>query len=442
MDKKDVAGLNINSLNKPELLALILQRIKAKNKTWLTTIYSEFLYTALKNPDVMQTLNNADIAIPDGIGIFWAKRFLEIPLTGKNYWLKIVRAIWQAKYSLAAILFYPKWIKRAFPEKIVGADLVWDITKLAEDNNLKIYLLGGYGDTPKIVSEKLHAEYPKLNAINYSNKNPGDPSVIDDVNKLSPDILLVAFGPIKQEKWIFANRDKLPSVRLFIGVGGSFDYIAGKRMSPPRWVRKVGLEWLWRLLTQPQRFFRIVNATFGLVKTLIRYKIFTFMPLRKNVVSIILNSQKQILIFERAKYDQRWEIKRSEEYKSYWQFTQGGIDGNESALEAAKRETKEETGIHSLKYITASAKKNVYKFRNGIRPLFINRKYQFSGQTQDILYFKFTGQDEEIKLDQRELINFKWIDPDRLTKDIHPERLTLAKIVSQDLKEMSEKGII
>jgi len=155
---------------------------------------------------------------------------------------------------------------KSFPEKIVGAGLILDIAKLARDNNLSVYLLGGYADTPKIVAEK-------LNATLYSNKNPGDASVIEDINESNPDILLVAYGPIKQEKWIYENLPKLTSVKLVIGVGGSFDYIAGKRLSPPKWMRKIGLEWLWRLITQPQRIKRIWQATFSLIYNVIKYKV-------------------------------------------------------------------------------------------------------------------------------------------------------------------------
>ncbi len=270
--KLDIAGLKIDSLNKQELLDLMLERIKTNQKTWVTTVYSEFLYAGLKGPTIMEMLNKADIAVPDGIGIFWAKRYLSLCLTVKNYWLKILQAFWQAKYSLLAILLYPRWIKSAFPEKIVGADLVWDIAKMAGDNDLSIYLLGGFGNTPNIVNSKLKAQNPKLKTAGCSNKNPDDISLINDINQSAPDILFVAYGPIKQEKWIYENLSKLPSVKLAMGVGGSFDYIAGKRLAPATIIRKIGLEWLWRLFTQPHRIRRISNATFGLIFRLIKYK--------------------------------------------------------------------------------------------------------------------------------------------------------------------------
>ena len=205
MEKIDIAGLKINAITKQELLDSLSQRIQSNQKTWVTTVYSEFLYAGLKDPKIMELLNQADIAVPDGIGIFWAHRFLSIPLTAKNYWLKILQALWQVKYSLVAILFYPKYIhstlsdgrekvrnsdfqnnednegRQKLGEKIVGADLIWDIAKKAAAQNLSIYLLGGFGDTPELVAEKLAKDinlgrivYLSLNIAGYSNKNPND----------------------------------------------------------------------------------------------------------------------------------------------------------------------------------------------------------------------------------------------------------------------------
>ena len=92
MEKVDVAGLKIDALSKNQLLESALFRIKSAQKTWITTVYSEFLHAALREPDVLAMLNKADIAVPDGIGIFWARKFLQIPLRPKNYWLMILQA--------------------------------------------------------------------------------------------------------------------------------------------------------------------------------------------------------------------------------------------------------------------------------------------------------------------------------------------------------------
>ena len=460
----------MDAITKIDLLEQIGNRIQAGQKTWVTTVYSEFLFAGLKDPKIMAILNQADFAVPDGIGIFWARKFLLTPLTAKNYWLKILQALWQIKYSLAAIIFYPKWIKTldAEPssakasegsrynenkswEKIVGADLIWDIAKKAAAQSLSIYLLGGFGETPKLVAEKLSKDintgrrvYLSLNIAGYSSKNPDDSSIINDINQANPDILLVAFGPLKQEQWIFQNRGKLPSVKLFMGLGGTFDYIAGKQPSPPSLIRKIGLEWLWRLFTQPHRIKRIWNATFGLMVMLLRYKVFSSLGYRQNVVSVILKSKNQILIGKRSSIGRH--LKDVGEYEKvkfqdYWQLPQGGVNAQEDTVDAAQRETFEELGIKNIRYLETSPQKKFYAWNTPLRPLWFN-EYHFVGQEQSIVYFKFQGIDSEIKIAQEEFEKFRWVEIGDLDKRVHPERLSLAKIIQKDLKKMTEKGII
>lgn len=437
MPKIDIAGLKIDAFAKPELLTLLRSCLTANRKIWLTTLYSEFLHAALRNPKIMEMLNRTDIAIPDGIGIFWAKRFLDIPLIAKNYWLKILQAYWQALRTLIVLPFDQH-------QTIPGSELIWDITRLAAENNLSIFLLGGFGDTPKIVADKLISQYPNILISRYSNKNPDDDSIIEDIQKVRPDILFVAYGPIKQERWIFEHRDKLPA-KLLMGVGGSFDYIASKRLNPPRWMRKIGLEWLWRLFTQPHRIKRIHNATLGLILMLVRYKIFNSLSLRRNVAVVILNKNNAILTCQRKPTNFHIDIINwinSEERQNYWQFPQGGIDEKENLVEAAKREAYEETGLKKLELITVSPNTHTYIWNNALRKFWKNRFYQNRGQTQNIVYFKYSGDDNDIKVDNHEFINFRWINLNDLENTLHPERLTLTKIVQNDLKEMREKGII
>ncbi len=451
VNKVDIAGLKIDSTTKADLLEQLAARIKSNQKTWVTTPYSEFLHAGLMDSRVMDVLNQADFAVADGIGMFWAKKYLEIPLTAKSYWGKILQAIWQIKYSLAAILFYPKWIKSVLPEKISGSDLIWDLTKLAADNNLSVYFLGGFGDTSEIASKKISTrinhgrDFSKyLKIAGWSNKNSADPTIIDDINKTSPDILFVAFGPIKQEKWILQNLPKL-NFKLAIGLGGTFDYLAGKQPQPPQFIRKIGMEWLWRLFTQPKRYKRIYNATLGLASALLRYKIFLHLPYRKNVVSVVINQKNEVFI---AKFNPEKKVLRTlgyarDNYNNFWQLPQGGMEGNENAIEAAKRELEEETAMHSVRYLKTSEKTYSYQWEDSAqRPLFVKKRYQYRGQSQHVVYFKFFGDEKEINLDTDELVDYKWVSLENLVTAVHPQKQQVATIALQDLKEMQEKAII
>lgn len=444
MDKIDIAGLKIDAISKQEFLNVLQSRMTVEQKTWATTPYSEFLHAALLDPKVLDVLNQADFAVPDGIGLFWAKRFLEIPLTAKSYWGKIFQALWQIKYSLAAIIFYPRWIKSALPEKISGADLIWDLAELAAKNNWSIYLLGGFNDTSAKAAKQLRNYCEKTHNLQLttynSSKNPDDPTIIQDIKNANPDLLFVAFGPIKQEQWIAKNLPNLP-VKLAAGLGGTFDYIAGKQPQPPGFLRQAGLEWLWRLFTQPRRYKRIYNALFGLANSLVKYKIFNDLPLRPNVVIVILNTENKILVCKRRpgdikQYFTRHFLKQLNT-SNYWQLPQGGRDLKENLVEAARREAKEETGLENLQFTRISDKTNTYFWDSATRTFWGNRNYLYSGQKQNFVYFKLFGNDSEIKLENKELVNYKWVSIKDLAKTVHPERLAIAKIVQEDLKNLA-----
>ncbi len=443
----DVAGLKVNTITKKELLASIESRIAANKRTWITTVYSEFLYSALENKQNKDMLNQADISVPDGIGIIWAHKFLSIPLSFKHYSMIFLQCLWQTFYSLLAILFNRKWIMKNFPEKIekiTGADLIWDLTKMASENNLAVYLLGGFDKTPQMVAKKLSTQHSALSTIYYSNKNPEDDSIINGINNAKPDILLVAYGPIKQEQWINENLSRITSVKLAVGLGGTFDYIAGKQIPPPLFLRKTGLEWLWRLFTQPHRIKRIFRATFGLISKLIIYKIYTTFPLRNNVVSIIVNKEGKVLVCKRNPNPPKThkigepDIKK---FENYWQLPQGGADQNKKAEAEARRETLEETGLQNLKHIQTLTNQHQYNFSLSWQRIFY-KNYHFRGQNQHLIFFKHEGKDNEMKLDQIEFVDYKWLSIDGLLKIIHPEKKLLAEIVFNHLKEMQQKGII
>src|SRR6185295_7779858 len=102
------------------------------------------------------------------------------------------------------------------------------------------------------VKRELLKRHPKLILVGVSGKGPEDPQVLREITEAKPDLLFVAYGPIRQDVWIAEHLPDLP-VSLAIGLGGTFDYIAGIRKAPPRFIRSTGLEWLYRLFTQPSR---------------------------------------------------------------------------------------------------------------------------------------------------------------------------------------------
>ena len=149
-----------------------------------------------------------------------------------------------------------------------------DLISLAAKNNWKVFLLGGLGDEAELAAKKLkipNSEFqiqafkgPKLD----NNAEPISKidrklqfEAIDKINKFKPQLLFVAFGNPKQEIWIHKNYSRL-AIGGAMAVGGAFRYTAGQSSLPPKWMADLGLEWLWRFITEPHRISRIFNAVF------------------------------------------------------------------------------------------------------------------------------------------------------------------------------------
>ncbi len=293
--KIDVLGVKIDALTKTEVIKLIQERLDGGQSAFLVTPYSESIVKAQKDEEFRRILNSADFALPDGIGILWAANFLESRTTnhesrathspfssmrrGRLGGGRILKALGQLIYSLAAIIFNPSYIRSPIPEKISGSEFVWDLTKLAAENNYSVFLLGGFGDTPELVASTLAAKYPNLKISGtLAPPSPGDLSArasqwqaggeggeeVEKINSSGADFLFVALGPVAQEKWIYQNLPNL-RVKLAIGLGGTFDYLAGKRPYRAQFWASKGLEWLWRLATQPWRAARIFKGVLGLI---------------------------------------------------------------------------------------------------------------------------------------------------------------------------------
>lgn len=287
MFKTNLAGLNVDSVTRVELLAAVRKRVAQGQTTFIVTPYSEFLCSGLRDPRLFDLFNKADFAVPDGVGLFWAAAFLKLPLTRIRHWARVTQAVWQALSTLLAIVLRPGLMQSVFPERIPGSTLVWDLAEIAAQESWSVYLLGGFGNTPARAAARLKGRFPNLRIAGCSNKDPEDPTIVEDIAKTAPEFLFVAYGPVRQERWITAHLALL-RVPLAIGLGGTFDYLAGNVPVPPLYVRQAGFEWLYRLLTQPHRYRRVFNAFFGLIFAMVKYKISTtstIAPFRNSAAS-------------------------------------------------------------------------------------------------------------------------------------------------------------
>ncbi|HRY36314.1 MAG TPA: WecB/TagA/CpsF family glycosyltransferase [Candidatus Magasanikbacteria bacterium] len=155
--------------------------------------------------------------------------------------------------------------------RITGVDFMIEICKISAEKNINVYLLGsGNDEVVKKTAENLQIQIPGLEITGYnkgiqinsilSYDKEENERTIQSINESKAGILFVAFGMNKQERWISENLSKMPNIKIAMGVGGSFDYLSGTVRRAPCFLRKIGLEWLYRLIKQPSRIQRIWNA--------------------------------------------------------------------------------------------------------------------------------------------------------------------------------------
>ncbi|MDD4901131.1 MAG: WecB/TagA/CpsF family glycosyltransferase, partial [Patescibacteria group bacterium] len=224
----------------------------------------------------------------------------------------------------------------------------------------------------------------------------------------------------------------IPSAKVGLSVGGSFDYLTGKVRRAPRGLRRLGLEWLWRLFKQPRRWRRIYRAT---VIFPWRFLIFFFiLPMfyRPNIACLLFkrdHGQYKILVVERIGE------------RGHWQLPQGGTDGEGLAV-AGVRELEEE--INTANFKAVAVFRNLYTYRSdknlekqGIRT---KNPRGYKGQRQSLFIAEFTGSDSDIKMNPWEHAGWRWVEAEKLVATVHPIRQAAAKIFMEKFWEMIKKN--
>ncbi len=227
----NILGVRVDTLNRTDALAQVADFLASGEGHTIFTPNPEMLVDAQKDSYFKEVLNAGDLNLCDGKGIALV-----------------------AKTPI---------------ERIPGVDFMVDMCELAEKEGRTVYLLGsGFRSVVQGCKEKLLERFPNLRIVGI---HPGptigqvipeeNDAIIEDIIMTAPDVLFVALGHGKQEKWIYGFLPDLPSVRVAMGVGGSFDFISGKIKRAPAIFRRLGLEWLYRLIREPRRIKRIWKAT-------------------------------------------------------------------------------------------------------------------------------------------------------------------------------------
>ncbi|MGG0787712.1 WecB/TagA/CpsF family glycosyltransferase [Peribacillus simplex] len=204
---------------------MIYPRLMNQEKTFIVTANPEIVEYANEHQDYKDIIISADYITPDGVGIIMAS----------------------------------KWLNQPLQERITGFDLMNELFRVADEKALKVYLLGAEENVIEAAALKVKELYPGLELVGY---NHGYIDIKDDalpksIAELEPDIILTALGFPRQEKWV-SKHYALFNKGLFMGVGGSFDVLAGKVNRAPVFWQKMRLEWLYRLIQQPSRWKRML----------------------------------------------------------------------------------------------------------------------------------------------------------------------------------------
>lgn len=209
-----------------DVIDVVRERLQGKLSTQIVTVNAEFVMIARKNPRFRAVLAHAVVATPDGAGVVWAARRKGSSIT----------------------------------RRVGGSDLIWSLSRQAAADGHKIFLLGAGEGVAAAAARKLQDEIPELaiGGTYAGSPNPAlEDSIVDLVRMSGAQILFVAYGAPHQDLWIARNLARSGAI-VGMGVGGSFDYLAGTARRAPVWMQDLGLDWLWRLIRQPWRWRRML----------------------------------------------------------------------------------------------------------------------------------------------------------------------------------------
>ncbi len=387
----NLLGTNVSTFDRAALNKKI-DDFLAAGQHYLVTINPEIILASHHDEEYFYVLNKSDLAPADGFGLV---------LAGLLAGVKIPR--------------------------ITGADLVPELLAKVERENLPVSILNWHAglSSASDLQKMLMAKWPKLRfQIVDTEKTIHLPEeILASLNNFAPRLLLCSFGAPFQEKVIYHNIQKIPSLNLAIGIGGALDFLTKKAIRAPKIFQRLGLEWFWRLLRQPKRIKRIWRATAVFFWEVILWRFVRPHVYRPNVSCMLVRRGEggwEVLIVER------------QEPRGHWQLPQGGTDG-EPIIKAGLRELREETKVKEVK--VRGVLKNAYKYRfqKGDYRGIVNKTekhYDYRGQKQSFLIAEMLNPQEEVGLNFWDHAAYRFVPLENLAQEVHPAR-----------REMTEKFV-
>lgn len=234
MQKETYFGIGVSPLSYEDILTDIDIRMQQNLKSTIIAVNPEKVMAAEKNEQLRDLINNSTYGIPDGVGILLASKLKKGNITSR----------------------------------VTGVDMMDRLLQSAAEKGYRVFMYGAKEEVVAKAKANIEAKYPKIIISGYENGYVQDPAVVvKKINDAQADILFVAMGSPKQELWIREHMNEV-SAKVFQGVGGSFDVFAGHVKRAPEFYRKLGLEWLYRLMKEPSRFKRQLALPKFLIKVI------------------------------------------------------------------------------------------------------------------------------------------------------------------------------
>ena len=223
--KTDIMGIAFDNVTMQQALEKAGEILAGDKTCYAVTPNAEIAYEALRDESLRALLNEADLVLPDGAGVVLASKILKTPLQ----------------------------------QKVAGVDFADGLLGMLAQNGKSVYLLGSKPGIAELAAEKMREKHPGLTICGMHDGYFKDEAlVIAAINEAKPDVLFVCLGAPKQERFMHDHRAEL-NVRLMIGLGGSLDGFAGTVRRAPKWMIRLQLEWLYRLLREPSRIGRMMR---------------------------------------------------------------------------------------------------------------------------------------------------------------------------------------
>ena len=223
----DVLGVPFDVVAMEEAVARVKDMLAEEKQHMICTPNPEIVMEARKDTELMQILKESDLVVPDGIGVVWASKYSEVRLK----------------------------------ERVAGYDLTQRLMEEMAETEHTFYFFGGAPGVASAGARAMMKKYPGLRVAGVHNgyfDEKEEVNIIREIKAKTPSVLLVGLGAPKQEKWI-KDHLELTGAKVAIGVGGSFDVMAGKVKRAPKLFQKLGLEWFYRLISQPTRWKRMLR---------------------------------------------------------------------------------------------------------------------------------------------------------------------------------------